>query len=146
MLDQVGQLASSKSAMKVEAPELSALITILRSVGPVISTRRSSKSFGCGEIVHSLARRGAVSAMKSGNLPASNSRWRAARRASRSWRRDSKARCSLATKLKAAGVRTRTASAKAGARISTPAGRVVVRGAIEDATAAAFLQNIALNH
>ena len=48
MLCQVGQLASSKSAMKVDAPQLSALITILRSVGPVISTRRSSMSFGCG--------------------------------------------------------------------------------------------------
>ena len=33
--------ASSKSAMKPRAPELSALMTILRSVGPVISTRRS---------------------------------------------------------------------------------------------------------
>ena len=53
MLNQVGQLASSKSAMKVEAPQLSALITILRSVGPVISTRRSSMSFGCGAICQS---------------------------------------------------------------------------------------------
>ena len=50
MLYQVGQFASSKSAMKVDAPQLSALITILRSVGPVISTRRSSMSFGCGAI------------------------------------------------------------------------------------------------
>jgi len=41
-LAQVGLLASSKSAMKPLAPELSALITSLRSVGPVISTRRSS--------------------------------------------------------------------------------------------------------
>ena len=39
MFCQVGALASSKSAMKTLAPELSALITILRSVGPVISTR-----------------------------------------------------------------------------------------------------------
>ena len=39
--DQVGEFASSKSAMKTCAPELSALITIFRSVGPVISTRRS---------------------------------------------------------------------------------------------------------
>ena len=41
MLRQVGELASSKSAMKPRAPELSALMTILRLVGPVISTRRS---------------------------------------------------------------------------------------------------------
>ena len=39
---QVGELASSKSAMKPLAPELSALMTSLRSVGPVISTRRSA--------------------------------------------------------------------------------------------------------
>ena len=46
MFSQVGQLASSKSAMKTVAPELSALMTILRSVGPVISTRRSRMSLG----------------------------------------------------------------------------------------------------
>ena len=37
---QVGDSESSKSAMKTFAPELSALIIILRSTGPVISTRR----------------------------------------------------------------------------------------------------------
>ncbi len=40
-LAQVGEFASSKSAMNPRAPEFSALITSLRSVGPVISTRRS---------------------------------------------------------------------------------------------------------
>ena len=44
----VGELASSKSAMNTLAPELSALITILRSTGPVISTRRSAISSGDG--------------------------------------------------------------------------------------------------
>ena len=44
MFAQVGEFASSKSAMNIFAPELSALITILRSVGPVISTRRSRRS------------------------------------------------------------------------------------------------------
>ncbi len=34
MLAQVGVLASSKSAMKTRAPQLSALITMRRSVGP----------------------------------------------------------------------------------------------------------------
>src|SRR3954468_4439607 len=43
-LAQVGLLASSKSAMKPLAPELSALMTSLRSVGPVISTRGCSSS------------------------------------------------------------------------------------------------------
>ena len=37
----VGESESSKSAMKPRAPEFSALMTILRSTGPVISTRRS---------------------------------------------------------------------------------------------------------
>ena len=44
-------VASSKSAIKIFAPELRALITIFRSVGPVISTRRSCRSFGSGQIV-----------------------------------------------------------------------------------------------
>ena len=43
---QVGELASSKSAMKTLAPQLSALMIILRSTGPVISTRRSCRSAG----------------------------------------------------------------------------------------------------
>jgi len=37
---------SSKSAMNTLAPELSALMIILRSTGPVISTRRSRMSLG----------------------------------------------------------------------------------------------------
>ena len=41
MFGPVGEFASSKSAMKPFAPEFSALMTILRDVGPVISTRRS---------------------------------------------------------------------------------------------------------
>ena len=56
MLAQVGAVASSKSAMNACAPELSALITILRSVGPVISTRRSIRSAGIGATVQSPAR------------------------------------------------------------------------------------------
>src|ERR671938_544874 len=43
---QVGEEESSKSAMNVDAPELSALMIIFRSVGPVISTRRSRGSGG----------------------------------------------------------------------------------------------------
>ncbi len=42
----MGELESSKSAMKTLAPELSALMIILRSTGPVISTRRSRRSAG----------------------------------------------------------------------------------------------------
>ncbi len=39
---QVGELASSKSAIQHCAPELSALIAILRSTGPVINGSTSS--------------------------------------------------------------------------------------------------------
>ena len=53
---QVGELESSKSAMKTRAPELRALMIILRSTGPVISTRRSGRSAGIGATVHSPAR------------------------------------------------------------------------------------------
>ena len=44
----VGASESSKSAMKTQAPELSALIIILRSTGPVISTQRFWRSDGAG--------------------------------------------------------------------------------------------------
>ena len=44
----MGALESSKSAMYTLAPELRALMTILRSTGPVISTRRSWMSSGMG--------------------------------------------------------------------------------------------------
>ena len=71
-LDQVGVLESSKSAMYTLAPELSALMTILRSTGPVISTRRSCRSAGAGATVQSPARIAAVSGRKSGSLPASS--------------------------------------------------------------------------
>ena len=43
---QCGVLASSRSASQTLAPEFSALIAILASVGPVISTRRSCSAGG----------------------------------------------------------------------------------------------------
>ena len=43
--------------MKTFAPELSALIIILRSTGPVISTRRSCRSAGAGATVKSSGAR-----------------------------------------------------------------------------------------
>ena len=48
MLRHVGAVASSKSAMNPSAPEFRALMTILRSVGPVISTQRWARSGGRG--------------------------------------------------------------------------------------------------
>ena len=56
-LAHVGEFASSKSAMKTFAPELSALIIIFRSTGPVISTRRSCRSAGAGATVNSSGAR-----------------------------------------------------------------------------------------
>src|SRR5579883_3348849 len=104
--------------MKSFAPEFSALITILRSTGPVISTRRSCKSAGMGAIVQSPWRICAVSGKKSGSLPASISSWRCARRCSNSSRRGPKVRASVATKPSASGVKISANSALTGAVIS----------------------------
>ena len=60
--------------MKTRAPELRALIIIFGSAGPVISTRRSSRSAGARATRQSAARIGAVSARKSGMTPAASSR------------------------------------------------------------------------
>jgi hypothetical protein len=56
VLAQVGQLESSKSAMYRLAPEFRALMTILASVGPVISTRLSRRSAGSGATRHCPSR------------------------------------------------------------------------------------------
>src|SRR6267378_1317655 len=85
LFSHVGALASSKSAMKTLALELSALIIILRSGGPVISTRRSVRSGRIGATVQSESRICFVSGRKSGRRPASSSCWR--------WRRRAKRRC-----------------------------------------------------
>ncbi len=58
MLAQVGEQESSKSAMNALTGAFSALMTILRSTGPVISTRRSCRSGGVGAIRQSPARIG----------------------------------------------------------------------------------------
>ena len=105
-LAQVGHSESSKSAMKTFAPEFSALMTILRSGGPVISTRRSSRSAGIAPIFQSASRSACVSSGKSGNAPASNCRCSAARRASSSSRSCEKRSASSLTKPIASGVRT----------------------------------------
>ena len=106
--------------MKTFAPELSALMIILRSTGPVISTRRSCRSAGVGAIVQSLWRMLAVSGKKSGRSPASNLAWRSARACSKASRRPPNVRDSSATNPRASGV---SISAKAGVMgpvISTP--------------------------
>ena len=101
----MGEVASSKSAMNTLAPELSALMTILRSTGPVISVLRSSRSAGAAATFHEPSRIDFVAGRKSGSTPASSSAWRATRRARSSWRRGSNAPNSPARKAQASGVR-----------------------------------------
>src|SRR3989454_298852 len=100
--------------MNTLALELSALIIILRSTGPVISTRRSSRSGRMGATVQSRSLIWRVSGRKSGNRPASISRWRARRRSSSSRRTGSKRRASSARNSSAAGLSTSAQSGGAG--------------------------------
>ena len=120
-------LVSSLQTLISRRPEKSdqanALITILRSVGPVISTRRSCRSRGTGPTLQSASRMAFVSGRKSGSLPASNSACRRARAAINSRRCISNLRESLATKASACGVRMAENSDVTAARISMPEGR-----------------------
>lgn len=76
--------------MNVCAPLLSALMTIFLSVGPVISTRRSSKPGAGGTQCHDgSARTGAVSVRKSKGTPESKRRWASSRAVSNDWRVES---------------------------------------------------------
>src|SRR4051794_14180397 len=118
MFDQVGELASSKSAMKPRAPELSALITILRSVGPVISTRRFCSFGGAGATCQSPSRISFVSGRKSSISPAARRARRSLRRSSSSRRRSSKCSCSAAMKASASSVSTCSKPSWRGALIS----------------------------
>ena len=103
----VGADASSKSASQTLAPEFRALMVILRSVGPVISTRRSFSAAGAGATFQeSSARIAAVSGRKSSVEVRAISARRSPRRASSSSRRGVNRRCSSATKARAASVRT----------------------------------------
>src|SRR5215216_6457431 len=85
-LEQVGPggrvRVPRSAAMNTFAPELRALITIFRSVGPVISTRRSRRSFGIGATFQFPSRTDLVSGRKSGSAPASSFFCRS----SRAWR------------------------------------------------------------
>jgi hypothetical protein len=56
MFFQCGVFASSRSASHIFAPELSALIAIFGSVGPVISTRRSCNAAGADATAQSASR------------------------------------------------------------------------------------------
>ena len=102
-LSKVGVLLSSKSAMKTFAPQFSALMTILRSVGPVISTRRSTRPGAGSAHRQSPPRTSAVSGRKSGSAPAASSASRRARACSSSSRRGPNSRCSAGEQLQRLG-------------------------------------------
>jgi len=106
MFSQVGELESSKSVMNTLAPEFSALITILRSVGPVISTRRSARSAGAGATRQSPERTPEVASRKSGSSPSRRRRARASRAASSSSRSPANSRASTVRNSTASAVRT----------------------------------------
>ncbi len=78
-LSQVGRSSPRSRPCSTLAPELSALMTIFGSTGPVISTRRSRSAAGqFGATRQSPSRMAAVSARKSGSSPASKRAWRCA--------------------------------------------------------------------
>src|SRR6266545_7812404 len=110
-LRHVGVFASSKSAMYTDAPEFSALMTILRSVGPVISTLRVRRSAGTCATVHCDSRRGRESGRKSSATPPRSSRHRSRRVSSRPTRVGSTWRCRRIRKSCASFVSSSAASA-----------------------------------
>ena len=73
MFSHVGDIESSKSVIKVLASEFRALIIILRSTGPVISTCLSRRSLGIDATFQSDSLINFVSSKKSGNAPLSRS-------------------------------------------------------------------------
>src|SRR6266404_1212632 len=125
-LAQLGVEASSKSAMKTFAPQLSALTIILRSTGPVISTRRSSRSAGSFATVHSVSRIACVSGGKSGFQPPSSLACTSTRFASRRLRSPANLRSRLTTKAIASLVRMVSKPGFIPPLIETPAGIVVL--------------------
>ena len=118
--------------MNALAPEFSALIIIFGSAGPVISTRRSSRSAGAPVTVQSAARTLAVSARKSGIAPHSISRCRRARRSSRLRRWTPNSRSRRATKATAASVRTASSPETLPRTSSIPSSDVSVIGSHPD--------------
>ena len=106
MLSHSGVLASSKSASHTLAPEFSALIVIFFSVGPVISTRRStSPGAGAATRHEGSSRIPAVSGRKSSIAPRDSSACRRRRAASASNRRGASSACRAAMRSMACGVR-----------------------------------------
>ena len=138
MLSHNGALASSKSAINTCAPELSALMTILRSTGPVISVRRLRKSAGIGATFQSLLRICAVSGLKSGNTPFLSSSQRVTRRANKAARLSSKRSIKSPTNANASRVKISLYSGLSGPVITNPSGMFRPFGGAYSLTIAIF--------
>jgi hypothetical protein len=119
-LPDVGVLLSSKSAMKIFAPQVSALLTSLRSAGPVISTRRSTRPGASGATRQSPCRTSLVPAGNSGSVPPARSASRIARDSGSSARRGPNVACSTASSSSAPAVRTCSQPPSQDAPTSTP--------------------------
>jgi hypothetical protein len=113
-LSQVGDSESSKSAMKMSAPELSALISILGSTGPVISTWRRCRSAGVAATFQLPRRTDSVSASRPYEAPALISASRLRRASSRLVRTDPNLASRSPTNRSASAVNTRRPSAVIG--------------------------------
>ena len=121
MLSHSGVLASSKSASQTLAPELSALIVIFLSVGPVISTRRStSPGAGAATRQDRSSRMLLVCARKSSVPPSASARCRSCRASSSSARRGPSSRCRAAIRPSASSVRISSYLGPARPVICTP--------------------------
>ena len=120
----VGVSESSKSAMKTLAPELRALITIFRSTGPVISTRRSVRSAGGGGTRQAPRRISSVSGRNPGSSPRSRRPCRSSRAASSLRRSPPKRRSSLAMKASASLLRVFSQSGRSSALTATPGAEI----------------------
>src|SRR6266851_5391653 len=119
---QLGVDASSKSAMKTFAPQLRALMIILRSTGPVISTRRSRRSLGSDATAQSPSRMACVALGNSGLQPPSTLACTSTRLARRRLRSAPNLRSSAATKAIASGGRIVSKPGFIRPPIETPAG------------------------
>ncbi|KAB5562930.1 hypothetical protein GE09DRAFT_764478 [Coniochaeta sp. 2T2.1] len=107
--------------MYVHTSELSAFTTIFLSVGPVISTRRSTSPGAGGAPFHvGFSRMCLVSGRKSGRAPRSSSAWRTLRRSRRVLRVALKDRWRRARKARAWGVRIFLCSSLTLPRTETP--------------------------
>ena len=119
MFSHSGVFASSKSASHTFAPEFSALIVIFASVGPVISTRRSTNPGAGAATCHEPTRVFEVSAKKSSVPPELISACLTTRASSSANRRARNLRSKAATNRTAAGVKISSRPTKLSSKIAS---------------------------